>query len=100
MIPLEPVEVDGKLYLTEPPRVGRFLFMGVIPAGAERPSFTTAYLNYFSTRNGKRFGPIRMAHLTEAKPSSVAYKLGAILAERHGLDYDAMVAEYEDNNLT
>lgn len=99
MSPLEPVEVNGKLYLAHMPRVGRFLFRGAIPPGARRPRFTTAYLSYFSTRDGKRFGPIRTARLTEAKPGSLAYEMGAILAERHGLDYDAMVAEYEDNNI-
>lgn len=78
-----PVTANGKTYLAAPLglRAHKTIRHGIVVT-----------LSYFSTRDGKRFGPIRTAAHNDA-PKSVGGQIFAQVAESLNADIDAMIAE-------
>jgi len=76
------INVNGRDYLvSERPTAHDTIGHGLVVA-----------YDYFSTRNGDRFGPIRLAS-TADKPKSVGGQIVAQAAQILNADHDAMIAE-------
>lgn len=79
-----PVTVNGKDYiLATHLNVGRAYGGGV-----------AVFLCYWSTRDGKAFGPIRSANSLHSKPGSVGGKLVAAALTAAGISLDEALAQY------
>lgn len=73
--------VNGKDYFVAAPQAHHTMHNG----------FLVTY-DYFSTRNGERFGPIRRASSIN-KPKSVGGQLVAAAVEAYDVDTEAMIVE-------
>lgn len=79
------VTVDGKQYV-----IGRHLQVG-LPYQQSAPA---VFINYWSTRDGQAFGPVRFANSLHSKSSSVGGKLVAAALTAAGISLDEALAQY------